>query len=148
MAKPADPSPSYHTGFLVPNLHCPSCASFIQTFLYSLCPAPISVSTSILSHTVTVQHDLSLTVPTIAQALGEAGYGVYSVISDPTLGDASPQTDAYNPPDNYARIGWFQRAVQQWRPSKRNAADEEGLDKGRAGGAMKIWDKKSGMIRW
>lgn len=125
MAKPADPSPSCHTTFLVPNLHCPSCASFIQTFLYSLRPTPLSVSTSILTHTITVQHDASLTVSAIAQALDKAGYGVYSAISHPVSGDASPQADAHNAPDNDARIGWFQRAVQQWKPIKRNAADEE-----------------------
>lgn len=88
-------------------------------------PTPISVSVSILSHTVTVQHDASLTVPAIARALGEAGYSVHSVISDPASGDASLQTDVSNAPNNDAQIGWFQRAVQQWKPSRRNAADEE-----------------------
>lgn len=68
-----------HTVFLVPNAHCPTCAAFIDGFLARLAPPPASVVTSIVSHTVTVRHDLSLTPRMIAKALDEAGYKVESI---------------------------------------------------------------------
>ncbi|KAF2178465.1 heavy metal translocatin [Zopfia rhizophila CBS 207.26] len=125
MAILAASSLSCRTTFLVPSLHCPSCASFIEAFLYSLRPKPVSVSASILSHTVTVQHDASLAVSAIAKALGEAGYGVHTTIPDPASGDASPQTNVSSLPGNGAQVRWLQRAAQRWKPSKRDAADEE-----------------------
>lgn len=113
------------TTLLIPSLHCPSCASFVEAFLFCLRPKPISVSTSILSHTVTVKHDALLAVSTIAKALDEAGYDVHAVIPDPASGDASTQTDSRNAPGHGVRLEWLQRAVQKWDPSKRDTADEE-----------------------
>lgn len=71
--------PSLHqTVFLVPNAHCPTCAAFIDGFLARLDPPPASVATSIVSHTVTVRHDPSLTPRMIAKALDGTGYEVES----------------------------------------------------------------------
>ncbi|PVI03069.1 heavy metal translocatin [Periconia macrospinosa] len=126
MAKLAGLSPSRRTTtFLVPSLHCPSCASFIQTFLYSLRPKPASISTSILSHTVTVQHDASLAVSSIANALSHAGYAVHTTIPDPTSGESPLQIDLSSPPGNDTQIGWVQHALQRWKLRKRDSPDEE-----------------------
>jgi len=42
----------------------------------------MSVSSSILSHSVTVTHNASLSVPVITRALEEAAFEVHSVVQD------------------------------------------------------------------
>lgn len=114
---------SRRTTFLVPGIHCPTCASFIEDFLFNLRPRPISVETSIVSHSVTVQHDASLSARTIAKALGEAGYEVDTVLSDPLPDEASPNGLHAGVDDDFP-FAWLNRAVERWKRSKK-AADEE-----------------------
>ncbi|KAH6962127.1 E1-E2 ATPase-domain-containing protein [Ilyonectria sp. MPI-CAGE-AT-0026] len=105
--KSSSPSPR-QTTFLVPGIHCPTCASFIEDFLFRLRPRPISVETSIISHSVTVQHDAAVRARTIAKALGEAGYEVDTVVSA----------------DDDFPFVWLNQALERWNRS-RKAADKE-----------------------
>ncbi|KAI8648032.1 hypothetical protein NCS55_01501300 [Fusarium keratoplasticum] len=116
------PSPR-RTTFLVPGIHCPTCASFIEDFLSRLRPTPISVETSIVSHSVTVKHDSLLSARTISDVLGEAGYEVYNVISDPLPGDASPNGSRGGADDDFP-FAWLNQALERWNRSWK-AADEE-----------------------
>lgn len=70
------------TTFLIPNLHCPTCVTTVASSLAPLRPKPLSVSSSILSHSVTVTHNVSLSVPVITKALEEAAFEVHSVVQD------------------------------------------------------------------
>lgn len=65
--------------FLLSNLHCPSCVSYIQEFLSKLYPAPISISPSLVSSSVTVEHEKYLSAGDIKEALGDAGFDVSDV---------------------------------------------------------------------
>ncbi|OIW24986.1 heavy metal translocatin [Coniochaeta ligniaria NRRL 30616] len=117
-------SPSLRrTTFLVPNIHCPTCASFVEDFLLCLRPRPVSVVTSIVTHSVTVNHDASLSTRTIAKALGEAGYEVDTVVSDPLPGEASPNASRGGADDDFP-FAWLNQAVERWNRRK-NAANEE-----------------------
>lgn len=75
---------STSTSFLLSNLHCPSCVSHIQDILYALRPRPESVSPSLVSSWVTVQHDPSLARSTVKQALTDAGFDVSDVTFEGT----------------------------------------------------------------
>ncbi|KAH8588246.1 hypothetical protein B0O99DRAFT_639560 [Bisporella sp. PMI_857] len=119
--KASSPSPR-QTTFLVPGIHCPTCASFIEDFLFSLRPRPIAVETSIVSHSVTVQHDASLSARKIAKALGEAGYEV-DTISDHEPGEPSPNGPRGGSDDDFP-FAWLNHTVERWTRSKK-AADEE-----------------------
>src|SRR5579859_5533628 len=111
----ASPHPSLHrTVFLVPNLHCPSCASHIESSLFRLQPKPTSVSHSIISHSVTVHHDPSLPVSTISEALEEAGYEVYSVIPDSASTDIPVLSNVPDGENRGPRGQWFERAIRGW----------------------------------
>jgi Cu+-exporting ATPase len=68
--------------FLLSNLHCPSCVSKIQESLSTLCPAPISISPSLVSSWVTVQHEKCLPVEDIREALEDAGFDVCDITPD------------------------------------------------------------------
>ncbi len=70
------------TTFLIPNLHCPTCVTTVASSLAPLRPKPMGVSSSILSHSVTVTHDVSLSVLVITKALEEAAFEVHSVVQD------------------------------------------------------------------
>ena len=63
--------------FLLSNLHCPSCVSHIQESLSKL--HPISVSPSLVSSWVTVEHKGSLPAREIRGALEDAGFDVCDV---------------------------------------------------------------------
>lgn len=110
------------TTFLVPGIHCPTCASFIGDFLFSLYPKPISVDISIVSHSVTVKHHSSLSSRTISKALGEAGYEVHTVISDPLPGEASPN-GSHAVADGFP-LACLNHAIERWNRSW-SATDEE-----------------------
>jgi Cu+-exporting ATPase len=100
-----------HTTFLIPNLHCPTCASQIEWTLSTLRPVPSSVRVSIVSHAVTVTHQRSLAVVTIAQALDDAGYEIFDLIPDPTSSrpDLPPNLQrGLEPPS-------FEHALSRWR---------------------------------
>lgn len=64
------------SSFLLSNLHCPSCVSYIQDTLYNLDPRPSSVSPSLVSSVVTVTHDIALSIQDIQDALENAGFEV------------------------------------------------------------------------
>lgn len=121
-SRPSSPSPR-RTTFLVPGIHCPTCASFIEGFLFCLRPRPVSVETSIVSHSVIVKHDSSLSVRTISKGLSKAGYEVDAVISDPVPGEASPNGSRGGSGDDFP-FAWLNQAVERWNRS-RKAADEE-----------------------
>ncbi|KAK5111967.1 hypothetical protein LTR85_011714 [Meristemomyces frigidus] len=89
--QPASPSPSWQrTIFLVADIHCVSCTAFIEELLFRLRPRPTAVQTSIVTHSVTVEHDTSLGVSTIAGALAEAGYVIDNIIPHASQDSTSP----------------------------------------------------------
>lgn len=113
------------TTFLVPNLHCPSCASYIEDSLFALDPKPISVSHSIVSHSVTVHHDASLLPQTISEALERAGYEVYGAIQNSSSTDVTALSDVPNDVDNSGRGQWFEGAIRRWRKKESDVQNEE-----------------------
>ncbi|KAK2763099.1 hypothetical protein FQN54_009733 [Arachnomyces sp. PD_36] len=75
------------TVFFISNLHCPSCITNIERALNALNPKPYSISHSIVSHTVTVNHSPSQSVKTLSNALKDEGYEIYSAVSNPHSND-------------------------------------------------------------
>ncbi|KAK2627089.1 hypothetical protein QTJ16_003055 [Diplocarpon rosae] len=67
------------SSFILSNLHCPSCVSHIQDTLYALDPSPTSVSPSLVSSVVTVEHDSDLSCSAIQDALKDAGFDIFEV---------------------------------------------------------------------
>ena len=120
-AKPSTPSET-QTIFAIPSIHCPTCAAFIDDFLFRLRPKPISVATSIVSHSVIVRHHVSLTVRMIVTALDEADYEVESVITDPVR-DAPLPTHWRSAADDFPFV-WHQRTSEHLSRRKK-ASDEE-----------------------
>jgi len=90
MAQTATRSHLVTTSFLLSNLHCPSCVSHIKDTLFSLDPAPIAVSPSLLSSWVTIHHDHSLSTQDIEDALENAGFDICDVTAEHVTG-GSPQ---------------------------------------------------------
>ena len=114
------PSPPIRrTTFLVPSIHCPTCASFVEDLLYSLSPRPAAVETSIVFHSVNVAYDSSLSTDTISNALGNAGYEVEVAITDPPQGEASLIRSQGNADDDFP-FAWATR----WG-RRRNIVDDE-----------------------
>ncbi|KAK7224975.1 hypothetical protein V2G26_012978 [Clonostachys chloroleuca] len=70
------------TTFLIPSIHCSTCASFIETLIRQITPNA-SVETSIISHTVSIRHDGSADIKKMARALGDAGYEVDTIAVGP-----------------------------------------------------------------
>ena len=93
------------SSFLLSNLHCPSCVSHIQDILFALNPRPISVSPSLVSSWVTVEHDESLPERDIREALEAAGFDVLPEVSDP--GKSYMGYDG--------EIGYLDRFIDKWR---------------------------------
>ncbi|KAK1851235.1 copper resistance-associated p-type atpase [Colletotrichum chrysophilum] len=73
------------TTFLVPNIHCPTCTGFIEPLLRELTPSPKSIITSIINHSVTVEHDKALSPKKVSRVLADAGYDVDSIIIGPQV---------------------------------------------------------------
>ncbi|KAG9229202.1 putative copper-transporting ATPase 3 [Amylocarpus encephaloides] len=73
------------TSFLLSNLHCPSCVSHIKDTLSVLNPAPVSVSPSLLTSVVTIDHETSLPVHDLREALEEAGFDICDISGDSIL---------------------------------------------------------------
>ncbi|EJD01002.1 heavy metal translocatin [Fomitiporia mediterranea MF3/22] len=67
-----------NTIILISNLHCSSCVSTIRETLLSLSPPPTSINTSIVSQTVSVEHDPGLSPEAIKAALDDAGFDLVS----------------------------------------------------------------------
>ena len=70
------------TTFLIENLHCPSCVTNIQQTLAHLDSQIVLHSCSIVSHSVSLRHGRSLSVPIIAQAFEDAGFKIQSVAQE------------------------------------------------------------------
>ena len=68
--------------FLVPELHCPSCISYIEELLTGLQPKPSSIACSLISHTVTLCHPPGLDLKHASDILTHAGYPPYSVVQN------------------------------------------------------------------
>jgi copper chaperone CopZ len=85
------------SSFLLSNMHCPSCVSHIQDTLYELNPRPLSVAPSLVSSVVTVEHDKSLSVRNIYDALESAGFGICDVTAGPGNGQIAVSPSYANP---------------------------------------------------
>lgn len=106
------------TTLFISNLHCPSCVTRIEQTLSILTPKPESISISIISHSVTVQHDTHLPREAITTALEVEGFEIHSVFEQdqPTGLGASPT------PQEQHRTEWaddLDRAIKRWRSSWR-----------------------------
>lgn len=102
--------------FLITNLHCPSCVSTIDVALGAVQPAPTSVSSSILDHSVQVHHASSLSAAWLRSVLEDAGFEVYSFVSE-HLARHDGMANAENP--NFERPSTrkdehFEEAVASW----------------------------------
>lgn len=96
------------TSLLLSNLHCPSCVTYIQEVLSTLHPSPISISPSLVSSWVTVQHKTDLSPKEIQAALEDAGFEVCSVTPDDTAGMAHTEQDS--------QIGYLDRFLDRYGP--------------------------------
>lgn len=117
-------SQSRTTTFLLSNLHCASCVSHIEEVLFRLVPKPSSVDTSIVSHTVTVRHHLSLPELTLSKALDDAGFEICNVDRDAEIGfntdNGTPNESALAEQD-----GWIDRAAAIWSRRYKSATKIE-----------------------
>jgi Cu+-exporting ATPase len=110
------------TSLLLSNLHCPSCVSTIEDALSTLDPRPSSVSSSIVSSWVTVQHESSLDPTTIQAALEGAGFEVRSVITncmkqDPHDDETKEHTKDSLPTGEQGLLG---RTINEWCSGSRD----------------------------
>lgn len=112
------------TAFLISNLHCSSCVSSIEEVLSRLRPKPLSISHSIVQHTVTVVHPVSLAADTIAKTLEDEGYEVYSVIGNP-LSEQPIIIDETRLVQDEEQGSWvLGQSLQRWWSSGSLAAEE------------------------
>ncbi|PCG88645.1 ATPase, P-type, K/Mg/Cd/Cu/Zn/Na/Ca/Na/H-transporter [Penicillium occitanis (nom. inval.)] len=102
------------TAFLIPNLHCPSCVTHIEDALANLDPKPVSISHSIVNHTVTVRHSTLLKVEAIAAAIETTGYDVHSVVRDPLFTDPIALIDGENGEAQDLAKRFVDRAFERW----------------------------------
>lgn len=116
-------SGSIGTTFLVRSVHCPTCTSFVEPLLYDLKPTPKSIVTSVINHTIIVEHDRTLRPRKIAKALADAGYEVDSIIEGSQLNDAEAGHRLGSSDDTPA-IPWLGRLGQIFA-HRGSAVDEE-----------------------
>ncbi|KAH8818992.1 P-type ATPase-like protein [Xylogone sp. PMI_703] len=100
------------TSFLLTNIHCPSCVSHIQELLYALEPKPVSVSPSLITSWVTVQHNTSLPSSRMRTVLEDAGFYVADVM--PEDGDQRDPTTE--------ETGYLDQLFNRWRSASKSAA--------------------------
>lgn len=127
MEQPKNPATQLETStttVLIRNLHCPSCVSNINDVLSTLDPKPLSVSISIVSQTVVVQHTLSLPVENIAHALREAGFEIDSIIPD-HITESDGAAGVGIEQDGHQRTPLHPQGTTRWGTSGRNKKDEE-----------------------
>lgn len=95
------------TSYIVSNLHCPTCVSAINHELRENFSGKIRwVSPNIVTSVVTVEHDPSVNITSMADVLKEAGYEVSGVSSSATDSEeASSHLNAnFNPiPENHSQ---------------------------------------------
>ncbi|RFU32791.1 hypothetical protein B7463_g3549, partial [Scytalidium lignicola] len=106
------------TSFLLSNIHCPSCVSHIQELLYELEPKPISVSPSLVTSWVTIQHDKSLSVRRMSDALEEAGFYISDVMSEDAVGQ-NPKGKSTLASDE---SGYLDQLLNRWRSANKSPA--------------------------
>lgn len=108
--------------FLIANLHCPTCSSYIKQALSGLRPTPDSISTSIVSHVVTIKHTAALSVITLSMTLEEAGFEVFDVMLDPlaTTPLREEHITEHGKPNTQ-----FAQAVTRWAPNTSSFDDEK-----------------------
>lgn len=121
MEQTADHVTTTTTTFFISNLHCPSCVTSIEASLEALRPRPVSVSHSIISHSVTARHEYGLTPTTIVDALEQAGFEVYSVVHGQTSSSSSTWQQQHIKPSSSADWG-LEQAVQRWTQTRKVAA--------------------------
>ncbi|KHN95698.1 ATPase, P-type, heavy metal translocating [Metarhizium album ARSEF 1941] len=102
------------TTLLVPSIHCPTCASFIETLIKQI-DAEALVEVSIISHRVTIRHGPRAAVAKMVRALGESGYEVHTVAADPES-QATVQSygKAAAADDDFVIGGWFSQSARPW----------------------------------
>lgn len=98
------------TSFLLSNLHCPSCVTYIEEILAALHPSPISISPSLVSSWVTVRHDKALSARAIREALEDSGFDVCDVALDGPAGMVHTGYDG--------EIGYLDRFLDRWNSDK------------------------------
>ena len=116
------------TTFLIPNLHCPSCVSVIESTLEALHPNPLSISTSIVSHSITVRHEAALLTRDISDALEDVGFEVFDVSHD-ALSDKV--LDHVTLEEKFG-IPWtrrFEIAVENWSRIGRKPENKDSIEK-------------------
>ena len=118
------------TTFLISNLHCPSCITSIQSLLEVLTPAPISISHSIISHSITIHHDDDLPATTITTALEHAGFEVYSVVVHGEAGAQWTLEEEQTPPSPRGDWG-LEQAVHRWTQARKSANVDESRKRNR-----------------
>lgn len=127
--KMAVPSPGHHqhdpcrvnTTVFISNLHCPSCIHSIEEALEALQPAPDSISHSIVSHSVTIRHDPTLSVDHISNALELAGFEIHSIFQDSHPVDPSEHPLALHDDDDAEWEKSLEQAVRRWREWKNSS---------------------------
>lgn len=110
-----------HTGvlthsLLLSNLHCPSCVSNIKELLLRLDPTPISISPSLVTSWVTVQHEKYLSVGNIRDALEDAGFDVCDIIPPEHITKGSP---VYG---NDRDLGYLDRFIDVFGSGKKDGS--------------------------
>lgn len=110
----ADGDSIQSTVFLVPNIHCPSCVSHLGDSLSNLNPQPLSISHSIVNHTLTISHSTALKVEDIATAIEAAGYDVFSAISNPLSDTVTLAEMGDGEIQDFLGV-FLDRALQRWK---------------------------------
>ncbi|KAB8349601.1 hypothetical protein FH972_023625 [Carpinus fangiana] len=115
------------TLFLVPNIHCASCGSHIETLLRQLTPEPESIVVSATENSVTVTHHPDLVAQSICDLLESAGYPVFhtthvSPSAENTVHSSGENRDTEHDGTSYD-LPAFTDAVSLW-VSGRGKVDE------------------------
>jgi len=101
------------TSLLLSNLHCPSCVSHIERTLLGLDPKPVSVSPSLVTSVVTVEHDRALSAQDIRDSLENAGFDICEVTPQSSSGNqVGPSNFGYD-----SEIGCLDRFLDKLRPN-------------------------------
>ncbi|KAI9883230.1 MAG: hypothetical protein M1823_005006 [Watsoniomyces obsoletus] len=116
------------TTLLITNLHCPSCASTVETSLAALQPPPSSVASSILDHSLVVRHDAALSHERIRTALEDAGFEIYSILRHGDHGEYTDleRNDVVTHLDSSKSTSSFEQAVAEWPRKKSLDHDSNG----------------------
>ncbi|KAL3421634.1 copper-transporting ATPase HMA5 [Phlyctema vagabunda] len=99
------------TSYLVSNMHCPSCVSHIKASLSALQPEPTSISPSLVTSWITVQHDDALSSREILDALEDAGFDVCDVSAEDAASDIALQDLPSKPAESG---GYLDQVMNRW----------------------------------